>query len=557
MPRDLAGDASGLATAREATDSGTGRDKKTSYRANSSDEDISDTDISRTEDDDEDEDVDVSDDHDVKAETLAPIMQGLLLSLDKLKLPSARQAPVSTAPVPGKPSFCPAPSAATPASQPAPGAAKKSSRFSAAFGRLVPKGVSLTQTSSTVVREAAQSRSTGDAGGKTLASIVERPPTAPASAAPVAKGLGTRRQAAVPKGTTFTRGSSRGSAFASPSQEESDDSDEDLPVSFADSDFRRTDGRDRTRTSVRGAVSVDEAQEEEAGEDRGPQQEYFRSRRSGLHSSQSKGAFGAEPDNEPVQPRPRGGFGFRGQDHGGQPGSSGLQPRGGKESFRSRGSTLDVVEEPDPTDSQHLDGEPGFWSGGIPRGGSLPFVQPPTRSHTEPLGILKGATPKGSGLFGSSDLPPAAASRGPPLPPQQQQQQVLWPLDEDLLFLDGLEQHPLPSLPQGSEGPQQLPDASLQCDVGDHVQQPFSADPAVEALPSRTIESQAEADKDHDGRRRRIAQSSGQTEKNFACPFFQRNPKKYQKWVACPGPGWPEVHRVKYVASSPTDVLET
>jgi hypothetical protein len=57
-------------------------------------------------------------------------------------------------------------------------------------------------------------------------------------------------------------------------------------------------------------------------------------------------------------------------------------------------------------------------------------------------------------------------------------------------------------------------------------------------------------DSDHDGRRRRGKQAEkaevGGSTMKFACPYFQRNPKKYRKWTSCPGPGWEEVHRVKY-----------
>lgn len=31
----------------------------------------------------------------------------------------------------------------------------------------------------------------------------------------------------------------------------------------------------------------------------------------------------------------------------------------------------------------------------------------------------------------------------------------------------------------------------------------------------------------------------------FACPYFKYNPTKYKQWPICPGPGWPDVHRVK------------
>ncbi|KAK4212716.1 hypothetical protein QBC37DRAFT_465181 [Rhypophila decipiens] len=31
----------------------------------------------------------------------------------------------------------------------------------------------------------------------------------------------------------------------------------------------------------------------------------------------------------------------------------------------------------------------------------------------------------------------------------------------------------------------------------------------------------------------------------FACPYFKYNKTKYKSWRGCPGPGWPDVHRVK------------
>jgi hypothetical protein len=58
---------------------------------------------------------------------------------------------------------------------------------------------------------------------------------------------------------------------------------------------------------------------------------------------------------------------------------------------------------------------------------------------------------------------------------------------------------------------------------------------------------------DGDGRRKKakhVVPHGIVTEPNqirkFACPYFKRNPKKYRKWTSCPGPGWDEVHRVKY-----------
>lgn len=56
---------------------------------------------------------------------------------------------------------------------------------------------------------------------------------------------------------------------------------------------------------------------------------------------------------------------------------------------------------------------------------------------------------------------------------------------------------------------------------------------------------------DHDGRRKKARKGDNANaalggQRKFACPYFKRNKKKYSKWTSCPGPGWDEVHRVKY-----------
>lgn len=58
---------------------------------------------------------------------------------------------------------------------------------------------------------------------------------------------------------------------------------------------------------------------------------------------------------------------------------------------------------------------------------------------------------------------------------------------------------------------------------------------------------------DHDGRRKKARKSSSANiasggQRKFACPYFKRNKTKYSKWTSCPGPGWDEVHRVKYAS---------
>lgn len=40
---------------------------------------------------------------------------------------------------------------------------------------------------------------------------------------------------------------------------------------------------------------------------------------------------------------------------------------------------------------------------------------------------------------------------------------------------------------------------------------------------------------------------SADTTKRLACPYYKRNPRKYCTWTSCPGPGWDEIHRVKFV----------
>ena len=43
------------------------------------------------------------------------------------------------------------------------------------------------------------------------------------------------------------------------------------------------------------------------------------------------------------------------------------------------------------------------------------------------------------------------------------------------------------------------------------------------------------------------AENSRNVSRKFACPFYMRNPRKYWNIKSCLGPGWPSVHRVKFV----------
>ncbi|VBB74117.1 Putative protein of unknown function [Podospora comata] len=78
-------------------------------------------------------------------------------------------------------------------------------------------------------------------------------------------------------------------------------------------------------------------------------------------------------------------------------------------------------------------------------------------------------------------------------------------------------------------------------------------DVATHATARRHLsEAEVEPPEDHDGRRKKARRATSDSPaglmrsgNKFACPYFKRNPRKYQKWTSCPGPGWEEVHRVK------------
>jgi hypothetical protein len=52
--------------------------------------------------------------------------------------------------------------------------------------------------------------------------------------------------------------------------------------------------------------------------------------------------------------------------------------------------------------------------------------------------------------------------------------------------------------------------------------------------------------------RRPVSFDSHETDstKKFACPYYKRDPHRYQKFTTCPGPGWEHIHRMKYVSLS-------
>lgn len=58
-------------------------------------------------------------------------------------------------------------------------------------------------------------------------------------------------------------------------------------------------------------------------------------------------------------------------------------------------------------------------------------------------------------------------------------------------------------------------------------------------------------EQDSDGEIERYSNHSqqyvGTIPRRLACPYFKRNPQKYQQERSCSGPGWNTVHRIKYV----------
>lgn len=57
-----------------------------------------------------------------------------------------------------------------------------------------------------------------------------------------------------------------------------------------------------------------------------------------------------------------------------------------------------------------------------------------------------------------------------------------------------------------------------------------------------------EDEQDQENKKPRVEPDHQEDEslRRFACPFFKKDPCKYQGRRACPGPGWTSVHRVKY-----------
>jgi len=88
-----------------------------------------------------------------------------------------------------------------------------------------------------------------------------------------------------------------------------------------------------------------------------------------------------------------------------------------------------------------------------------------------------------------------------------------------------------------------------------HPQEPTLFGETIEAAAQHSMASgdvQPTAATDTDKRRRKQPPGGCSVKKKFACPFYKKSPEKHNTWTSCPGPGWDEVHRVKYVKSCPS-----
>jgi hypothetical protein len=61
-------------------------------------------------------------------------------------------------------------------------------------------------------------------------------------------------------------------------------------------------------------------------------------------------------------------------------------------------------------------------------------------------------------------------------------------------------------------------------------------------------DAQDDKDDERPSKRRRKLKGDGIEANRLACPFFKRNPQKYQSHKMCPGPGWDTVARLKCVS---------
>ncbi|OCK79198.1 hypothetical protein K432DRAFT_355440 [Lepidopterella palustris CBS 459.81] len=72
----------------------------------------------------------------------------------------------------------------------------------------------------------------------------------------------------------------------------------------------------------------------------------------------------------------------------------------------------------------------------------------------------------------------------------------------------------------------------------------FKPKPSKGGFSGRNTDEQDNSDKPQKPPENHLEDELGNSRK-LACPYFKRNPRKYQKFRSCPGPGWDTVHRLK------------
>jgi len=66
--------------------------------------------------------------------------------------------------------------------------------------------------------------------------------------------------------------------------------------------------------------------------------------------------------------------------------------------------------------------------------------------------------------------------------------------------------------------------------------------------PDDESDNDDESDDDRDrGKRRKLIGAARKPGRKLACPYFRRDPQAFSDDKSCSGPGWPNIHRLKYV----------
>jgi hypothetical protein len=106
---------------------------------------------------------------------------------------------------------------------------------------------------------------------------------------------------------------------------------------------------------------------------------------------------------------------------------------------------------------------------------------------------------------------------------------------------------------EGSSAPR---GSSTQVDVAGQSQRRSGAASRKRKLDDRPTEGNGDEEDDRTDKKRQrdpdgTDRTSSDSEKRLACPYFKRNPSRFQSSRACSGPGWLSVHRLKYDQTDP------